>query len=105
MIKTFSQKVPYDIKSIDEKLTLASQDLEHLNPYYTLSLIYDLTKIFYNISSALSMGFSDIGKEIELDIYKLKGENNSELGYKKGESKKYYSACRTFLILLCLWNI
>ena len=122
--KNFDQKVPYDIKSVDEKLTLASQDLEHLNPYYTLSPIYDLTKIFYNISSALSMGFSDIttkvgqmrekfkeypeaeniqqllGKEIELDIYKLNGENNSELGYKKGQYKKYCSACRTFLRLL-----
>ena len=30
--KNFDQKVPYDIKSVDEKLTLASQDLEHLNP-------------------------------------------------------------------------
>ena len=30
MIKTFSQKDPYDIKSVDEKLTLASHDLEHL---------------------------------------------------------------------------
>ena len=28
--KNFAQKVPYDIKSVDEKLTLASQDLEHL---------------------------------------------------------------------------
>ena len=41
-----------------------------------------------------------LGKEIELDIYKLNGENNSELGYKKGEYKKYCSACRTFLRLL-----
>ncbi len=46
MIKTFSQKDPYDIKSVDEKLTLASQDLEHLNPYYTLSPIYNLSKFF-----------------------------------------------------------
>ena len=33
-----------------------------------------------------------LGKEIELDIYKLNGENNSELGYKKGQYKKYCSA-------------
>ena len=122
--KNFDQKVPYNIKSVEEKLTVASKDLDHLNPYYTLSPIYDLTKIFYNISSALSMGFSDIttkvgqmrekfkeypnveniqqllGKEIELDIYKLNGDNNSSLGYKKGEYKKYISACRTFLRLL-----
>ena len=39
-------------KNVEEKLIIASQDLEHLNPYYTLSPIYDLTKIFYNISSA-----------------------------------------------------
>ena len=44
--KNFAQKVPYDIKNVDEKLTLASQDLEHLNPYYTLSPIYNLSKIF-----------------------------------------------------------
>ena len=62
--KNFDQKVSYDIISVDEKLTLASQDLEHLNPYYTLSPIYDLTKIFYNISSALSMGFSDITTKV-----------------------------------------
>ena len=64
MIKTFSQKDPYDIKSVDEKLTLSSQDLEHLNPYYTLSPIYNLIKIFYNISSTLSMGFSDITTKV-----------------------------------------
>ncbi len=45
-----------------------------------------------------------LGKEIELNIYKLKGENNSELGYKKGQYKKYCSAFRTFLRLLYLWN-
>ena len=122
--KNFDQKVPYDIKSVDEKLTLASQDLEHLNPYYTLSPIYDLTKIFYNISSALSMGFSDIttkvgqmrekfkeypeaeniqqllGKEIALDIHRLNGQDNAKMGHKDDEYKNYHSACRIFLRLL-----
>ena len=41
-----------------------------------------------------------LGKEIELDIYKLNGDNNSSLGHKKDEYKKYVSGCRTFLRLL-----
>jgi hypothetical protein len=122
--KNFDQKVPYDIKSVEEKLTIASKDLDHLNPYYTLSPIYDLTKIFYNISSALSMGFSDIttkvgqmrekfkeypnvtniqqllGKEIELDIHRLNGQDNAKMGHKDDKYKNYHSACRIFLRLL-----
>jgi hypothetical protein len=122
--KNFDQKVPYNIKNVEEKLIIASQDLEHLNPYYTLSPIYDLTKIFYNISSALSMGFSDIttkvgqmrekfkeypnvtniqqllGKEIELDIHRLNGQDNAKMGHKDDKYKNYHSACRIFLRLL-----
>ena len=122
--KNFDQNVPYDIKKIEEKLTIASKDVNKLNPYYTLSAIYDFTKFFDKISSALSMGFSDItkkvnqmrgkfrlykdaeniqqllGKEIALDIHRLNGQDNAKMGHKDDEYKNYHSACRIFLRLL-----
>ena len=120
----FSQKVPFDFKSIFYKLQKASLTPQKLNPYYTLSSIFDFTKFFNEISSALSMGFSDItdkcGKmrqkfaaypdatdiqnllqtEINLNIHKLNGENNKKFGHGKDDYKDYVSACRTFLRLL-----
>ena len=120
----FSQKVPFDFKSIFFKLQKASLTPQKLNPYYTLSSIFDFTKFFNEISSALSMGFSDItdkcGKmrqkfaaypdttdiqnllqtEINLNIHKLNGENNKKFGHGKDDYKDYVSACRTFLRLL-----
>ena len=53
----FSQDVPYDFKSIFGKLQKASETPDKLNPFYTLSSIFDFTKFFKQISSALSMGF------------------------------------------------
>ena len=120
----FSQKVPFDFKSIFFKLQKASLTPTKLNPYYTLSAIFDFTKIFEKISSALSMGFSDITEkcgimrqkfnvypfakdiqnllqtEINLDLHKLNGDNNKKLGHGKDNYKDYISACRTFLRLL-----
>ena len=120
----FSQEVPFDFKSIYTKLQKASETPEQLNPFYTLSSINDFTKIFKEISSALSMGFSDItskcGKmrkkfeeypyakdiqdllrtEMSLNIHKLNKDNNKKLGHGDDEYKDYVSACRTFLRLL-----
>ena len=122
--KNFDQNVPYDIKKIEEKLTIASKDVNKLNPYYTLSAIYDFTKFFKQISNALSLGFEDItkkvnqmrrkfneykdadniqqllGKEIELDIHRLNGQDNAKMGHKDDKYKNYHSACRIFLRLL-----
>lgn len=122
--KNFDQEVAYDFPKILQKLRLAAQDLTNLNPYCTLSAIYDFTKFFYSISSALSMGFQDITKkvqqmrekfkqypeaqdiqnllqiEINMGIHRLDGDNNAGLGHSKGPFKKYVSACRTFLRLL-----
>jgi hypothetical protein len=122
--KNFNQDVPFNFKDIYSKLQVASENPEKLNPFYTLSAIYDFTKIFYQISSALSMGFSDItkkaeqmrkkfdvypesndiqellGKEIQLGIYQLNGNNNSSLGHGDDQYYNYVSACRTFLRLL-----
>lgn len=121
----FNQKVPYDLDEIVKKMDVAIKDLEHLNPYYVLSPVYDFTKFFSKISSALHMGFSDITekveimrklykdrhsdcntiqelieKEIKLGIHMLNGDNNDHHGQKKGEYKKYVSGTRTFLRLL-----
>ena len=120
----FSQDIPYDFKSIFSKLKVAAENPDKLNPFYTLSAIYDFTKFFSQISSALSMGFSDItkkanqmrrkfelypdatdiqdllSKEIELGINRLNGNNNSSLGHSEGKYAHYTSACRIFLRLL-----
>ena len=120
----FNQNVPFNFKDIFSKLQVASENPEKLNPFYTLSAIYDFTKVFYQISTALSMGFSDITKkaeqmrkkfeeypdsndiqdllfkEIQLGIYQLNGNNNSSLGHGSDKYSDYISACRTFLRLL-----
>ena len=46
-------------------MKLAQKDLEHFNPYFVLSPVYDFTKFFNKISSALSMGFKDITEKVE----------------------------------------
>ena len=120
----FSQEVPYNFEQISQKLKKASENPEKLNPFYVLSSINDFTKFFKEISSALSMGFSDITEkcgimrekfkeypeakdiqdllQIEMgkNLHKLNRDNNSELGHGYDEYKNYISACRTFLRLL-----
>ena len=122
----FTQKDPFDFKKVFENLEKAAKNPDKLNPYYTISAIYDLTKFFKNISSGLSMGFSDITEksqimrerfkefpeatdiqdllrremQMQLNIYKLNGDNNYELGHGYDKYKHYISACRTFLRLL-----
>lgn len=122
--KNFDQNVPYSLKKIEDKLQLVQKDLSHLNPFYVLSPIYEFTKFFASISTGLSMGFKDITqkvelmrkifkqhpeidniqslieKEIQLNIHKLNGGNNSKHGHSTGEYKDYISGSRTFLRLL-----
>ena len=120
----FSQKVPFNFQEITEKLKIASASPDKLNPYYTISAIYDFTKFFKEISSALTMGFSDITEkcgimrqkfneypeatdiqnllqiEMDLNIHQLNGDNNKKFGHGNDKYKDYKSACRTFLRLL-----
>jgi hypothetical protein len=120
----FNQGIPYDHKRVSYKLQKAAENPEKLNPFYTISAIFDFTKFFKDISSALSMGFSDITeksqimrekfeeypnatdifdlleKEIKLNIHKLNRDNNKKLGHGKDQYANYISACRTFLRLL-----
>ena len=120
----FNQEIPFDFQNISYKLQKAAIMPDKLNPFYTISSIFDFTKFFKKISSALSMGFSDItskseiirkkfqeypyatdiqdllNTEMQLGIHKLNGENNKSLGHKKDQYAKYVSASRTFLRLL-----
>jgi hypothetical protein len=122
----FDQKVPYSYEKLIQNLEEANADLEHLKPYQFLSAVYEFTKAFNLLSSALSMGFSDITekvdlwrelfqlkifedcndmqsvmeKEIELKIHILNGDNNSDQGHKKKTPYyKYVSGTRTMLRL------
>ena len=119
----FSQDKPYSLAAILTKLDKVT-DLEHFNPYYLLSPLYDFTKIFGKISAGLAIGFKDITekvdlmraifkgypdvdniqdlvkKEMELGIHTLTGKNNKDKGHGKDAYKKYISASRTFLRLL-----
>lgn len=121
--KNFDQNEPYSIKSIVEKLDKVT-DLEHFNPYYILSPIYELTKVFGKISAGLARGFQDITskaqkmrrmcklypeidniqdiilKEMSLGIHQLNGNNNDKYGHGNDQYKDYSSAARTFLRLL-----
>ena len=117
----------FNFKQVFPKLQKAAQAPDKLNPFYTISSIYDFTKFFKEISTGLSMGFSDITEkcgimrehfktytnatdiqnllQIEMNsnvpnLYKLNGDNNSELGHGSDGYKKYISACRTFLRLM-----
>ena len=120
----FNQEIPFNFKNISFKLQKAAIMPDKLNPFYTISSIFDFTKFFKEISSALSMGFSDItsksqimrqrfkeypdatdiqnllNKEMQLGIHRLNGENNKSLGHKQDQYSKYVSATRTFLRLL-----
>jgi len=123
----FNQEVPFDFKCLSFKLIKASENPEKLNLFYTISSIYDFTKIFEKISSALSLGFSDITKKSEImrqlffnnyqdaedlqdlltkemnlgeEIYKCNGENNGPLGHGSDKYATYVSGCRTFLRLM-----
>lgn len=127
----FDQRVEYSIDKVVEHFDKLTQDLDHLNPYYFLSAIYEFTKAFKRFSSALSMGFSDITekvkvwrdlfqfhseteindlqslmeKEISLGLQNLNGENNSSLGHKKGTKfYTYVSGCRTLVRLSWFLN-
>ena len=120
----FDQKIPFNFQEISYKLKKAAEFPDKLNPFYTISAIFDCTKFFKEISSALSMGFSDITEkcgimrrrfseypeatdiqnllqtEMDLNLHKLNGDNNKKYGHGNDNYKNYNSACRTFLRLL-----
>lgn len=125
--KNFDQNVPYDYDKVVNFFDIIVSDLDHLNPYYFIGAIYEFTKAFSSLSTALSMGFSDITekcatwrdlfktyysdevytdmqsvmlKEIEINFHVLNGENNLKHGQKKGSPFfTYISGARTLVRL------
>jgi len=121
----FEQVVPFSYETITFHLEKTNQDLDNLNPFSLLRAIWEITKAFKSLSSALAIGFSDItskvnvwrdnfknlytsettmnevlAKEISLGIHKCNGDNNSKLGFKKGSPyANYVSSTRTLLRL------
>ena len=121
----FEQKKPFDYELCVSMFEECAKNTEQLNPFFLLRPIWEITKAFSALSSALSVGFSDITSkvniwranikkyypdaksiqevvEIELknDIEKLNGDNNSKLGHKKkSEYYEYVSSSRTIVRL------
>jgi len=123
--KNFDDKVPFSADRLFENFESAAEDPEHLKPYEFLAGIYEFTRAFGELSSALSMGFSDITSKVQIwrtlfikyypkntdiqsvmvtevmmGIHELNGENNYDLGQKKeGPYYNYTSGTRTLLRL------
>lgn len=121
----FEQKKEFDYQICIKHFDLVSQDLENLNPYHLLRPIWEITKAFKALSTALSVGFSDITskvqvwrdniknfypdctsiqdvmkREIDLKIHELNGENNSKYGHKKKTPYYEYTSCTRTLLRL-----
>jgi len=121
----FEQKSAFDFDLCYGLFVEASKDMDNLNPFYLLRPIWEITKAFKALSTALSVGFSDITSKVqvwrdifknhypdaksiqdimqreeELKIHDINGYNNSDKGHKK--KTKYYeytSGSRTLLRL------
>jgi hypothetical protein len=121
----FEQKTTFNYDLCVTLLEECCKDLDNLNPFLLLRPIWEITKGFRAISSALSVGFSDITskvqvwrdilkthyteetsiqqvieKEISLGIHECNGDNNSDKGHKK--KTKYYEYCSGTRTLLRL---
>lgn len=121
----FEQKTEFNYELCVALFEECCKDLDNLNPYLLLRPIWEITKAFRALSTALSVGFSDITSKVEvwrtiiknnyttentiqeiieteinLNIHELNGENNSDKGHKK--KTKFYgytSGTRTLLRL------
>lgn len=128
--KNFNANEPYNYNRLIDYLTAVSEDLDHIKPFELLAGIFEFTKAFGQLSTALSVGFSDITSKVDIwrklfiDYYKekediqsvmitevmvgiheLNGENNSSLGHKKNTPYyNYTSGTRTLLRLSWFLN-
>lgn len=128
--RNFNANDPYSHSRLVYYLSRVAEDLDHLKPFELLAGIYEFTRAFGQLSSALSMGFSDITSKVEnwrnlfknyypqhqdiqsvmitevmLNIHELNSENNSDLGQKKGSPYyTYESGTRTLLRLSWFLN-
>jgi hypothetical protein len=122
----FSHKNNFDYDYFIQNLSEVTKDMNKLKCFEFLVMIWELTKIFNQLGTSLSMAFSDITEkvnlirnllkneftdvmdfqslieqEIKLNIQELNGENNKDLGHKKGTRYyTYISGTRTVLRLL-----
>lgn len=125
----FNQKIPYSYDNIIKSLEETLKDLDHLQPLPFLSAVYEFTKGFNLLSTALGFAFSDITEkvdiwrklfraypnckdmqavmllEIEENIQELNGSNNSSKGHSsKSKYYSYVSGCRTMVRLSWFLN-
>lgn len=123
--KNFEHEKPFDFDLCVSLFEECAKDLDNLNPYLLLRPIWEVTKAFKALSTALSVGFSDITskvetwrdifkqyypdcnsiqeiieKEISLKIHECNGDNNSDKGHKKKTT--YYTYCSGTRTLLRL---
>jgi len=121
----FEQNKPFNYDLCVTYFEEAAKDLNNLNPWFLFRAIWEITKAFKALSTALSVGFSDITskvevwrtiikenysdcntvqevleKELNLKIHELNGDNNSDFGHKKKtQYYTYVSGTRTLLRL------
>jgi hypothetical protein len=120
----FNTKDPYSYDNVIKNLELVNTDLDNIKPFEFCQAVFEFTKAFATLGTAVSMGFSDItekvqiwrdlfniytdsdslqsviDKEIDLKIIELNGENNKKKGHKKGTTyAKYSSGARTLVRL------
>jgi len=128
--KYFNSDDPYNYNRLIGYFTAVVEDLDHIKPFELLAGIYEFTRAFGQLSTALSMGFSDITSKVEIwrdlfknyyrdyndiqsvmvsevmmGIHELNSENNSSLGHKKNSPYyTYTSGTRTLLRLSWFLN-
>jgi hypothetical protein len=104
----FSDKTTYSFDNLLNNLKAVTQDLDNIKPFEFLIGLYDITKAFRMLSSALSLAFSDITSKVDIwrslfktyykdcksiqevikteidgKLIELNGENNKKLGHPK----------------------
>ena len=122
----FSHNTLFNYDFFLENIDAVNKDLYKLKSYEFLVMIWELTKLFNQLSTSLSVAFSDITdkvniwrnlfkneykeyyylqdvveKEIILGIQELNGENNKRKGHLKGtQYYLYVSGTRTLLRII-----
>jgi len=107
----------YSYDFLINNIKQVNEDIENIKPFQFLVFLFDITKAFRMLSSALGMAFSDITskvdvwrglfkdeykdaktiqevmqREIDLKICELNGENNKSLGHKKHTHYYHYTS-------------
>jgi len=123
--KLFSMESPYSYDFLITNIKEVNEDVENIKPFQFLMFLFDITKAFRMLSTALSVAFSDITSkvdiwrdlfrkdykdaksiqeimltEIERKLCELNGDNNKSLGHKKNTTYyKYTSGILSYIIV------